>query len=79
MRGFKSALAWYHGTQGLSEECDKSLEELLDGYKRKIANLKATGKMDLREGKNRLLFEGFSIIGKAAMKKTPSVFFNRKF
>ena len=75
VQGFKSVLAWYHGTQGLSEECDKSLEELLDGYKRKIENLKATGKMDLQEEKNRLHFEGLSIIGKAAMymKKTPSV------
>ena len=54
-------------TQGLSEECDKSLAENFIGWVQ-------TGKMDFREGKNRLLFEGFSIIGKAAMKKTPSVF-----
>ena len=53
------------------QECDKSVEELLDGNKRKIENLKVNGKMDLREGKNRLLLamEGFSIIEQAAMKK----------
>jgi len=47
VRGFESALAWYHRMQGLSEKCDKTFAELLDGYKWKIANLKATGKMDL--------------------------------
>ena len=47
VRGFKSALVWYHGTDGLSEDCDKALEELLDGYKRKIESLKASGKMEI--------------------------------
>ena len=58
VRGFKSVLAkvWYHEPQGLSEQCDKSLEELLDGYKRKIENLKATGKMDLQGGIKKVAF-----------------------
>ena len=73
VRGFKSALVWYHGTDGLSDDCDKALEELLDGYKRKIASLKASGKMEIQEGKNRLLFQGFSTIGKAAMLMKPSI------
>ena len=73
VRSFKSAIVWYHGRLGLSDECDSELEKLLEGYKRKIAQLKAAGKMGLREGKNRLLFQGFSVLSKTAMSYVPSV------
>ena len=73
VRGFKSALVWYTGSGGLPKECDTALEELLDGYKRRIARLKESGQMEIREGKSRLLFQGFSIISKAAMTSKPAV------
>ena len=52
-------MVWYHGTDGLSDDCDKALEELLDGYKRKIASLKASGKMEIQEGKTDCFFKDF--------------------
>jgi hypothetical protein len=72
--GFKSALVWYHGSGGLTKECNDALEELLDGYKRRIAKLKESGKMEIRERKSRLLFQSFSIISNTAMFAKPVVF-----
>ena len=70
---FKSTLVWYHGKERFPKELDDALEELLKGYKRKIANLKATGEMELREGKGRLLFQGVSVISESLLKKTPKM------
>ena len=38
--------------------CDTALEELLDGYKRRIAKLKESGQIEMRVGESRLLFQG---------------------
>ena len=49
MRGVKSALVWYHTEMDttIEPECDKALEKILQGYKRKVAELKAAGKMKI--------------------------------
>ena len=46
---------------------------MLEGNAKKVADLKANGKMELREGKARLLLEGYSIIAKALMSLKPTV------
>ena len=73
--GFCSVLVNYHGKRHtqLEPDCELAVKHLLEGHARKVAELKANGKMDLREGKARLLLEGYSIIAEALMKQKPYV------
>ena len=65
----------YHGKRHtqLEPDCELAVKHLLEGHARKVAELKANGKMDLREGKARFLLEGYSIIAEALLKQKPSV------
>ena len=81
VRGFKSALLWYHEQRSLilgqkielQPDCNAALEKFLQGYQRKIQSLKAAGLKELHEGKNRLLFVGFGILAYALMLIAPTI------
>ena len=65
----------YHMKRNARLEPDGELavKQMLEGHARKVAELKASGKMELREGKARLLLEGYSIIAEALMSLKLSV------
>jgi hypothetical protein len=61
VRSYKSALVWLHkeNRMTLSPDTDLELENFLKGYKRKVADIKSKGGMDILEGKTRNNFEGY--------------------
>ena len=74
IRGYKSALVHMYKEQGMSlpPDMDLQLESLLDGYKRRVANLKLSGKMAIFEGKLYLTFEGYRLLARALMRAMPA-------
>jgi hypothetical protein len=64
IRGYKSALSWYYKeqTQIIDPTLNLSLENFLQGYKRKVSDLKQTGQMSVFEGKHHLTFHGYCLI-----------------
>ena len=73
--GFRSVLVNYHIKRNtrLEPDCELAVKQMLEGHATKVVDLKANGKMELREGKARLLLEGYSIIAKALMSLKPTV------
>jgi hypothetical protein len=61
VRQYKSALVWYYKEHKLIFEAgvNQELETLLNGYKRRVSDLKLQGKMAVFEGKYHLTFEGY--------------------
>jgi hypothetical protein len=72
IRGYKSAVVYLYKEQGmtLQPDIDLQLESLLDGYKRRVADLKLSGRMPIFEGKLHLTFEGYRSLARALMKST---------
>jgi len=73
IRAYKSALLWYHAEhkQTLNSHIDREIELLLKGYQRRVADLKAAGKMAVFEGKYHLPYDGYCIVAKALFSCTP--------
>lgn len=67
VRHYKSALLWYHGEhkQYLDPHIDREIELLLKGYQRRVADLKAAGKMSVFEGKYHLPYDGYCLVARA--------------
>ena len=73
IRAYKSALLWYHGEhkQYLDPHIDREIELLLKGYQRRVADLKAAGKMAVFEGKYHLPYDGYCLLAKSLFRCTP--------
>jgi hypothetical protein len=65
-RLYKSALKWHYKEKKLIMDPDmnQQLETLLNGYKRKVSDLKLEGKMSVFEGKYHLSFQGYCVLAK---------------
>jgi UDP-galactopyranose mutase len=50
--GYKSALKWWYKEQNsqMSDELESKLEQLMQGYRRLVSDLKQNGKMNVFEG-----------------------------
>jgi hypothetical protein len=74
IRLYKSALVSLYKENNLllSPDTNQRLESLLDGYQRRVADLKLSGKMAIFEGKLHLTFEGYRLLAQALLKTTPA-------
>lgn len=72
-RLYKSALVWYYKEKKviMEPEVNQQLETLLDGYKRKVSDLKLQGKMPVFEGKYHLTFEGYIVLARLLFASEP--------
>jgi hypothetical protein len=64
--------------QRWSPQLDIELESLLKGYQRLIAQMKATGKVSIREGKEALSFEGYKLLALKLLTHTAQSHSNDK-
>ena len=73
IRAYKSALLWHYGEERkiIDPVINLAIESVLKGYQRKVANLKAEGKMPVFEGKYHLPYDGYCIIAKALLHTEP--------
>jgi hypothetical protein len=73
VRAYKSALVWYYKEHKLIMDpaVHQGLETLLNGYQRRVAGFKHSGKMPVFEGKYHLTFDGYCLIAAALMKAEP--------
>jgi hypothetical protein len=67
VRQYKSALVWYYKEHKLiiQPEIHQGIETLLNGYKRRVSDLKLNGRMPVFEGKYHITFEGYCLLAKA--------------
>jgi hypothetical protein len=74
IRLYKSALASLYKERSiiLHPDTNQRLESLLNGYSRRIAELRMTGRMAVFEGKLHLTFEGYRLLAGALFIATPS-------
>jgi hypothetical protein len=70
VRGYKSALKWKYGEEGLlwDQALDAELEHVLKGWSRLVATLKQQAKMDVVEGKLPLSVQGFETLAETLAK-----------
>jgi hypothetical protein len=73
VRQYKSALVWYYEEQKtiFQPEVNQGIETLLNGYKRKVSDLKLAGKMPVFEGKHHLTYEGYRLLAHALFTAEP--------
>jgi hypothetical protein len=73
VRSYKSALVWYYKENKLiiDPHVDQGLETLLKGYRRRVADLKLEGKMNIFEGRYHLTYDGYCLIASALFKAEP--------
>jgi len=73
MQGYKSALLWWYKEKKIiiDKDIDSHLNQLIKGYEVVIAKKKATGVMNISEGKSALSFSGYIEICKIMMKMQP--------
>ena len=73
MQGYKSALGWFYTEKYVIMEAsiEQWIAAFIQGYKRTVAEKKAAGVMDIKEGKSKLAFNGYVEIAKHLMKKAP--------
>jgi hypothetical protein len=66
MQGYKSALLWYYGQKNvsMSADIDDYIEDFISGYAKLVQQKKATGVMELKEGKSHMQFLGYLSINK---------------
>lgn len=74
MQGYKSALIWLYLEKDhpWPPDIDSWVQTFIRGYKKTVAEKKATGVMSLKEGKSNLAFTGYNAICKEFMERTPS-------
>ena len=74
MQGYKSALKffyWHKARITMHPDIDAFLENFIDGYKKIIADKKARGVMDVREGRMPYSFTGYRHFSGVLMKLKP--------
>ena len=73
IRSHKSALLWQYGEERkvIDPVVNMAVESVLKGYQRNIADMKATGKMSVFEGKYHLAYDGYCIIANALLHIQP--------
>jgi hypothetical protein len=73
IQGTKSALRWRYQEHGVTieAELDRYINHFISGYKRKIADLKQSGKMKLKEGKSPLSFSNYKMLAQKIIKFAP--------
>jgi hypothetical protein len=66
MKAFKSALVWHYKEEKklIDPLMDQEIQKLLDGYKRKVSDLKQQGKMPIFEGKYPLTYQGYGVLAR---------------
>jgi hypothetical protein len=73
IRSYKSALKWLYKEQKviMEDSVDQGIETLLQGYKRRVADWKASGKMAVFEGKLHLTSDGYRLLSNALFAAQP--------
>ena len=75
VRQYKSALVWLYKEKKIifPPEVHQGIETLLQGYKRKVSELKLAGKMPVFEGKHHLTYEGYRKLAESLLSAQPFV------
>eukprot|EP00301_Raphidiophrys_heterophryoidea_P004019 c11782_g1_i1.p1 GENE.c11782_g1_i1~~c11782_g1_i1.p1 ORF type:complete len:262 (+),score=38.52 c11782_g1_i1:661-1446(+) len=73
--GHKSAMVWWYAEKNMTMDAtlNASLNRLISGYKKTVADLKQTGVMSAFEGKQALSFQGYQLMAKKFATLTPEV------
>jgi hypothetical protein len=73
VRQYKSALVWHYKEKRVTmePEVNQQMETLLNGYKRKVSDMKLQGKMPVFEGKYHLTFEGYCVLARLLLTSEP--------
>lgn len=73
VRQYKSALVWYYKEQKtvFQPDVNQGIETLLNGYKRKVSDLKLAGRMPVFEGKHHLTYDGYRRLAHALFTAQP--------
>ena len=74
VQSYKSALKWWYVEKKVefSPALDKQLDRFMQGYRKKVSDLKQKGIMEIYEGKQFLAFEGYKMLAEEAIAMAPT-------
>ena len=75
VNGYKSALVYHFKIGGaeMSKQRIGMLRDFMQAYKRKCADLKQVGDMEMKEGKAAASFQVYRLLSKAALEQTKDI------